>query len=209
MKLHEIYCDQSLNEGTFHRAVGAALMVLGSIGSFSPNALLPSKQDASIDKLGTKQSVSPTALIDKLTSVAAQQYKVNQVLVKNIVTTAVKYQYADFPTAKDILAVVGTESSFNPGAVSQLKKDPAIGLMQIRPGVWNIPKSNLSTVDGQIKAGADILHQYYKKLGSAEAALHAYNVGLTRHNKSIKDPSKANPRYVPKILAQKDLYNNV
>ena len=126
----------------------------------------------------------------------ADHYRVDNDMVKEIVKIAHEHQSREFPTAKDILAIIGVESSFNPNSKSGLRYDPAIGLMQVRPGIWNIDKSDLSTMESQIKTGADILRLYYKKTGNAEDAIQAYNLGITNFRKGHR-----NANYVAK-------YNN-
>lgn len=206
MKLQEVFelQDEQLNESLIRRALAAAGFVLAAA---SPSSLLHTpeldlKPAFSIIKQKKEQAGPDMA---KLVSVAAGKYDVNPQIVKQAVSSAIKYAQTDFPTAKDILAVIGVESSFKPNATSQLKTDPARGLMQIRPGVWNLPDSSFKTIDSQIKTGAEILRKYYLQLGSREAALHAYNVGLTNHKKG----KGKNPRYVPKIDKEKSLYNDI
>lgn len=207
MKLQEIYEDiEQLDEGLLQRAIAAAALVAGSLGTMqtahTPD-LSPELKAAQVQQaLGQRKG----AEIDRLAAAAASKYRTDPEVVKEIVITAHKYADPVFPTAKDILAVIGVESSFNPNAVSQLKRDPARGLMQVRPGVWDVPPETLNTIDGQIKTGVDILKKYFKKFKSKEAALHAYNVGETTHRAARKDPSKGNPRYVPKVNKERTLY---
>lgn len=203
MKLQEIFEveNEQLAEGVIQKAIAAAGFVLASV---TPSSLLHTPD------LDLKPAVQQAAKqkgpnMAKLVSVAATKYKVSPQVVQQAVASAVKHAHPDFPTAKDLLAVVGVESSFNPNAVSQLKKDPARGLMQIRPGIWDLPETSFKTIDSQIKTGAEILRKYYVKLGSREAALHAYNVGITNHKKG----KGTNPRYVPKIDKEKSLYNDI
>ena len=109
----------------------------------------------------------------------AQKYKIDLADAQEIVKLAHKYQKTNFPKAEDILAVIGVESSFDPDAVSGLKRDPAVGLMQVRPGVWNINRGELEgNIEAQIAYGADILRLYYKKLRHKDSAIAAYNVGM-------------------------------
>jgi len=119
----------------------------------------------------------------------AKTYRVDTEMVKKIVDTAHEHQSRDFPKAEDILAVVGIESSFDPTSKSSLRHDPAIGLMQIRPGIWNLDTSDLSTIESQIKTGAAILRKYYKKTGSADDAVQAYNIGITNFRKGRRAES--------------------
>ena len=129
----------------------------------------------------------------KLAKMLAKRYRVSESLVQEVVDLAYKHESPVFPKAADILAIVGVESSFDPNAKSALKRDPAVGLMQVRPGVWNIKPGDLSTVEQQIKHGAQILSHYYKKLGDKESAVHAYNIGITKFRRGGR-----NERYVSK-----------
>jgi len=132
--------------------------------------------------------------LEKLAGAIAKKYRVSQNMVNDIVALAHHYEDDVFPKAIDILAVIAVESSFNPRAVSQLRRDPARGLMQVRPGVWGIDPNDLATIEQQIRAGAKILKHYYQKTKSAEGALHAYNMGITNYRRG-----KTNPRYVNKV----------
>ena len=123
----------------------------------------------------------------------ARRYRVSESLVQEVVDLAYKYESPTFPKAADILAIVGIESSFDPSAKSSLRHDPAVGLMQVRPGVWNIKPGDLGTVEQQIRHGSQILSHYYTKLGNKEDAVTAYNIGITRFNRGGR-----NERYVSK-----------
>ena len=111
----------------------------------------------------------------------------NKEVIAQVVDLAHKYQRPDFPRAEDILSVVAIESSFNPKSVSKLKKDPAIGLTQIRPGMWKIPKEELKDIENQIKHGVNILSQYYDKLKDKKSAIVAYNKGIAAYKKGDFD----------------------
>lgn len=110
------------------------------------------------------------------------KYKVDPKLVKDVIKFAYKYEHETFPRAKDILAIVGIESSWNPRAVSNLKKDPAVGLTQIRPGVWkDIVGSRtalMQSIEHQIKSAAYILHWNFKQTKNPDHAIIAYNAGI-------------------------------
>lgn len=195
MRVAELF-EEQLDEGMFMNLLAAVAMLVSS-----PHLL----SDKSID---TSHSTTPTyvktthvkhddrqTFVNTAVERVAKKYKVDPKVAKQIAQTAVKHSYKDFPTAKDLLGVIGTESSFNPKAVSKLKHDPARGLMQIRPGVWGMDPEELNTIDDQIRIGAKILRAYYEKLGSREAALHAYNVGITNY----KTGRVQNPQYVTKV----------
>lgn len=206
MKLQELFeqNNEQLNEGMLRNAIAAAGFVLAALPAsmmYKPQMVL---QKTAVDAVQTTAAKTQPN-IEKLVQVAAQRYSVDTKTVQTVVSSAMKHQYSDFPTAKDILAVVGVESSFKPHAVSQLKTDPAKGLMQVRPQTWKLAPDALDTIDGQIKTGSQILRTYYEKLGSREAALHAYNVGIGNH----KTGKVKNPRYVPKVDKERNLYSEI
>lgn len=199
MKLEDL---QPLDEGAFRNVIAAATL---AIASLAPTGLA---HDPVVNKAAVKHwKVDVKALTAHMAEIAGDKYDVDPATVQAVVQSAIKHQYADFPKAKDLLAVVGVESSFNPNATSKLKKDPAKGLLQVRPGVWGLKKADLATIDQQIKQGADILHKYFVRFGTREAALHAFNVGPKNHRLSATNPKKGNPRYVPKVDAEEHQYD--
>lgn len=125
----------------------------------------------------------------KIASNLAKTYRVDKEMVEKIVDHAHDHQSKDFPKAEHILAIVGIESSFNPDSKSSLRYDPAVGLMQVRPHIWNLHPEDLSTIESQIKVGAAILRKYYKKTGSAEDAVQAYNLGITSFRRGRRNES--------------------
>lgn len=151
--------------------------------------------------IGKKMQDTAERIAELATSILSK-YKIGEQRAAEIAALAVKYERDTFPKAEDILSVIGIESSFNPKARSKLPKDPALGLMQVRPGVWGITAADLATPEQQVKFGADVLHQYYQKLGDPEDALHAYNVGITNFKRGVN----LNPRYVAKFGQERELY---
>lgn len=139
-----------------------------------------------------------------LASAIARKYRINPELSFKIVDLAHKYEDEVFPKAIDILAVIAVESSFNPRAVSKLRRDPARGLMQVRPGIWGIEPSALNNIENQIKAGVRVLQKYHRRAGDAEGALHAYNIGITNYRRG-----KRNPAYVAKVERERDFLYSV
>lgn len=191
MKLHEVLPEQQLDEASLKQyalagLAGASLFGAMNQASKHTSTPVPVQQQAQVDPEQETKAM--------LAQQIATEYRINPDLAHHIVELAHKYEKDTFPTARDILAVAGIESSYNPNAVSQLKRDPARGLMQVRPGVWGLSPAELKTTEDQIRIGSDILHQYYKKLKSKEAALHAYNMGITNYKRG-----KTNPRYVTKF----------
>lgn len=138
---------------------------------------------------------------ETLVATIVNKYKVDKKLAESVVNFAEKHQRDDFPKVEDIIAIVGIESSFRPHVKSALKRDPAVGLMQVRPGVWKIPMKELSTIDGQIQHGVKILEQYYKRVGKVDGAVMAYNIGITAYRKG-----KKNERYLKKYKNEVAMY---
>lgn len=147
--------------------------------------------------------------INKLAQVIAAKYKnIDAKEAKAIVAIAKKYEKPVFPKAKDILAIIGIESSYNVNAVSKLKKDPAIGLMQVRPKTWGITAAHLNgNIDAQIAFGSSVLEKYHDKLGNKEDAIKAYNIGLTNFKKGKQ--VDAQDRYISKYQQELNLLNKM
>ena len=129
-------------------------------------------------------------------------YKVDESLAQEIVELTHKYGNDTFPQAKDLLAIIGIESSFCPHVKSKLKRDKAVGLTQIRPNVWKhlIKPGELTSIENQIKYSKIILTRYYEVLGDTQAAVNAYNVGITAHKRGDR-----NNTYVERFNAFKKL----
>ncbi len=197
MKLNEIIelppRDEQLNEVNFKQALAGGAFALGTLMSPQLAQNEPTQATAS-----QRAEMDRAMLANKI----MKKYSVAPKLAQTVASLAQKYEKSSFPTAEDILAIAGIESSFRPAAVSKLKDDPAMGLMQVRPGVWDLSPTRLSSdLEYQIKSGADILHKYYKLLGNAEDAVHAYNVGLGNFRRG-----KHNIKYVHKYKNEKQMY---
>jgi soluble lytic murein transglycosylase-like protein len=82
-------------------------------------------------------------------------------------------------SARLLAAVVFTESSCNPKAVSG--RD-SVGLLQINPKVWHYTRSELKNPERNLEIGARILSAYIHMYGLVQG-LHAYN-GFGTHNNS-------------------------
>lgn len=93
-----------------------------------------------------------------------------------------------FPCQMDVLAIIEIESSFRENAVSSKN---AKGYMQVL-------YVKTHTVEENIKAGVWLLKDYHKRLGSIEAAVQAYNVGLGNYRKGMR-----NKKYYDKYLSAK------
>jgi soluble lytic murein transglycosylase-like protein len=211
MKLHEIaLTEDQLNEVKLRHALAAAGLA-GSMalsGASSHQADQPPPPPAQTQQVQTQQPVvapppAPKNDVETLTQAILDKYDIDPRLAERVARAALKYEDDTFPKAEDLLAITGIESSFNPRSVSDLPRDPARGLMQVRPGVWNLSPKALSTIDRQIKVGSTILHSYYEKLQSIPDAVHAYNIGLT----NFRHGTNLNPDYVEKFKEERKMYD--
>ncbi len=176
MKVNEIFVETELNEGKIKNAMAAG--ALGVALASNPHSLSSKLPPPAPVVYPQKPKVNPQ--YEKTAEFISRTYNVDPKFALKVVELAHKYAKPTFPTAKDILAIAAIESSFDPKAVSGLRYDPAVGLLQIRPRVWGLNREKLeNNITEQIKTGAEILHLYYKKLHNKEAAVAAYNIGLT------------------------------
>lgn len=189
--------EEMLSEGMFKKAiVGAAIVGAGLFANHSLKQEVP----APVATAGKIEQVDPVreSLVKKVLS----KYKINKDKAHEIVGSVLKHADPVFPKAHDLLAVIGKESTFNEHAVSNLKTDKAKGLTQVRPGIWGLKSGELDTIDGQVKQGAKILRKYHEKLGTPDAAFHAYNVGIGNYRRG----KNLNPDYVTGVNKERKLY---
>ncbi len=139
-----------------------------------------------------------------------------------------KYSSA-FGVDKNLLyAVIKTESSFKPDAVSDAD---AVGLTQITPETFEWLKTklgeedkNLSLTDPEtsVKYGAFFLSYLLDEFGNTDTAVAAYHAGRGRINEWLKDdmispdgktlaviPISETAHYVKKINKALNIYNNL
>ncbi len=189
MKLDELLLsEEELLEINLRQIFTAA--VLGTVALSAHTPMVPKDHAFHVYQKLKHDDVKTQKLVVNIT----KKYRIDPSIAYEIVQSAMKHEKAKFPKAEHILAVVGIESSFNHGAKSKLQKDPALGLMQVRPGVWKIDKNEMQEIDDQIRHGSQILDQYYQKLKDPAKALHAYNVGITAVKKG-----KRNQKYIDKF----------
>lgn len=201
MRLHEFTTPEQLDELDLKKALATGALAAAAVGA----PYLASKYASSpVEPIAaaTKQAVKPAATVQELASAITGKYKVDPKLAMHVAQLAKKHEKPVFPRAEDILALIGIESSFNPHAVSGLRRDPALGLTQVRPRVWGMKPTELrGNLDKQVAMAAHILDLYNQKLNSPESALHAYNMGITAFRQG-----KTNPRYVQKFKNERNLY---
>lgn len=131
-----------------------------------------------------RQKLTNTEFLNKIQdtktiTTLCKKHKISYEFAETVLNFSRKYEQPDFPKSKDILAIISIESGFNPNAKSNLKNDPAKGLMQIRVKMWKeLIGSNEYNIENQIKNGAAILSIYYKKLKNKKQAVMAYNMGI-------------------------------
>lgn len=198
MKLQEVLTEEQLEEKLRH-AIAAAAIAAGALGAPKP-AEGPGSPPPSVASVASYKKQQAMKQIELMAHEIQKRYKIDRSKAKEIVTLAKKYEKEKFPKAEDILSVIGIESSFKPASTSGLAHDPAVGLMQVRPGIWGLSKTDLNTPEKQIKVGSEILDKYYKKLGTEDKAVHAYNVGIT----NFKKGENLNPGYVEKFKKTRD-----
>lgn len=106
-----------------------------------------------------------------------------------------------------ILAIIQTESNFNPSAKSNTG---AVGLMQIMPNNFNhLGIKDAYSIEENIMGGTKLLKEYIKRYhGNIEMALMAYNGGPTRMaNRGVKSIDdiykmpKETQNYVSKVMS--------
>jgi soluble lytic murein transglycosylase-like protein len=200
MRSYEFLTEQQLEELNLKKALATGAFALAAGASMTPGINSLKKQaDAPRAEASVKQ-LDPE--VQKLTKDVLKKYKIDPAVAANIVELVKKHEDPVFPKAKDLLAIIGIESSFNSKAVSGLKKDPALGLTQIRPGVWGLNPSELSQdIEKQISKSSEILSKYNAKLKDPKKAVHAYNIGLTAFLKG-----RENIKYVDKFEKERTLY---
>lgn len=136
---------------------------------------------------------------------------------------------ADFGIDKNLLyAVIKTESSFKPDAVSSAD---AVGLTQITPETFEWLKTklgeedkNLTLTDPEtsVKYGAFFLGYLLDEFGNTDTAIAAYHAGRGRVNEWLEDknlspdgitlseiPIDETAHYVKKVNKALNVYNNL
>jgi soluble lytic murein transglycosylase-like protein len=200
MKTTDFLSEQQLDELDFKKAIAGGSLALAAATTMNPQFKMGNGDEYKKSAEPTQQDEDPK--FKEVADRISKRYKIDPELALNVVKLTKKYEKASFPKQEDLLAIIGIESSFNPNAVSGLKKDPAVGLTQIRPGVWGINSGELSgNIEKQIASSADILAQYNKKLKNPENAIHAYNVGLTAFLRGDH-----NSQYVQKFEKERKQY---
>lgn len=206
MLVNEIISPQQLDEISLKQAV--------AIGALASSSLLNPVTDKESKLIQNSPAMSQASQhsdisakeqleIDMLVNSVIRKYRIKAEQAEKIVRLAKKYEQPVFPKAKDILAIIGIESSFNHRAVSGLKTDPAVGLMQVRPKIWGLdPRELISNLELQIKMGAHVLTDYHKQLNNVDGAVHAFNIGI----ENFKKKKGLNPKFVANYKNELKIY---
>ncbi len=123
------------------------------------------------------------------------KYKVKPNLANEIIHKANELTSDKFPRKTDILAIIAIESEFD---VSAQSKSGAVGLTQI---LYKKSKKDVST---NLTDAVTLLETYKKSLGTDQAAIHAYNVGIGRYKNGIR-----NSKYYKKFLLAKSEFDKL
>lgn len=198
--------EEILEEGFLGNALIAGAVGLAGITAHHFIKQHPMNPDTGTSSISTSAIKKFKSTEERKTDIATAiktKYKhIDPVLANQVAHLALKHEHQTFPRAEDIASVVGIESSFNPNAKSKLKRDPAVGLTQVRPKIWGLKKKDLATPEQQIQHSVNILSSYHSKLGDKDSAIHAYNVGITNFSKG----KNLNPSYLEKFKKEREIY---
>lgn len=122
--------------------------------------------------------------------------------IRKRITEAVRKNAGKFGVDPElVMAVIDTESSFNPFLVSN---KGARGLMQLMPktaGMLGV--SDSFDIDENVRGGTEYLSQMMGRFGDIEKALAAYNAGPGRVDRyNGVPPFQETRRYVEKVLSR-------
>jgi Transglycosylase SLT domain len=200
MKIEEAYMHivaQELEEGKLKTAIAAGTLAAASVMGIKHLTQQEPSHAPTIQQTSQMVKKKPITDREKLSQMVTDRFKVPSDKASHIVDMAIKHAKPTFPQAHHILAIAAIESEFNEKAKSKLKFDPAVGMMQIRPKVTGISPKELKTIEGQIKHGANLLHELHTKTGDIDTSVKAYNVGLTNvKNGKLQDSAY---RYITKF----------
>ncbi len=193
---------QDMQEGFVRNAIVAA--AIGGSAMMASNFYNSAHKDVPVERVHPHKEAAENEIKSLAKTVKSKYKHVSDDFATHVAMMAKKHEKATFPKAKDILSIVGIESSFNPEAKSGLKRDPAIGLTQVRPKTWGIKPTDLDTPEKQIAKASEILHQYHNRVdGDVEKTVHAYNIGIT----NLKRNKGLNPSYVEKFKKERKRYD--
>ena len=194
-----------IEEGLVKNAVVGAAIVASTIG-FYHGAKQLHNRSLSIGGVIAQKAEKMLSPSDQ-SNIIQSKYKVDGSLADKIVAAAHTHENktGDFPKAHHLLGLAATESSFNPNARSKLRRQPAIGLTQIRPKMNGLTPAHLASVDDQMHHASRILQKLRKHTSSDDDALTAYNNGLAA---TMRGGDSVNYKYAPKVMSSADEFKS-
>lgn len=210
----------------FKSRLGAGIMSLAAIGGLShfsgsnrdpnrgttrhtkapastPADNKPSAPSTPYSKYSYEYGLLDNSTQELVKKIIQKHKKVDPDLAAKVVSLAKKYEKPVFPKAEDLLAIIGIESAFNPGAISDLETDPAHGLTQVRPIMWGQdPKTFIKDIEQQIKVSSNILDDYNRELKNPAHTVQAYNMGINAFKKG-----RGNIGYLRRFEKERQLYD--
>jgi hypothetical protein len=125
------------------------------------------------------KSISETPK-NKLITHISKVYNVPKHQVYELIGVVKSYTSKGWPDTNTTLAIIATESGFKKHAVSSAN---AKGYMQVLKTSGKL----VTTETWQnIASGTELLREYKQQLGSADAALMAYNVGIGAYQRGAR-----------------------
>jgi hypothetical protein len=152
-----------------------------SLGGFVTHYFHPVK----VEHKHTTVAIDPYTKKEKvLIETISTEYKVPLEEAAKIFRAAKDVSYAEgFPMVHHLLAIAAIESSFNRHAVSYAG---AKGLVQI------LYKPTTFEIRGNLQDGVALLTEYRRALGSEDAAIQSYNVGIGNYIKGMRNQDYLN-----------------
>ena len=153
--------------------------------------ILGSKNERLSNKIKELESIDKRSESDIISYILNTNKKTPVIVAAEIAKMVIKKSEENNIPFVATLAVIEVESYFNPYAVSNLKKDPARGLMQVRPGVWLEKlglknKNELHDIEKGIDAGCKILRTYLDETNdNMKKALYKYVGGNEEYGEKV------------------------
>jgi hypothetical protein len=209
MNISQTYLNiisEDLEEGIIKQAIGATLIAGTSLLAYKAMHNAPSTPETpSRVSAGIVKKIGLTPMSqEEATKKIVEHWKVHPNTAHQITTAAWKYGNTPHVTPHVLLGLMATESSFDPSQTSKLKSDAAVGLMQVRPKMHGLKPKDLSSIDSQVKHGADLLKRFHNRMGNLSSGLTAYNNGVTA---TLMNKPSLNKTYAPKVLSNAEKFH--
>jgi soluble lytic murein transglycosylase-like protein len=191
----QVIAEDQVEEGLIKNAIGATLIAGAALGAYKASQDAPRPQKVIS---GTVQKFEPRPMNqDEATQKLVSHWNVHPNTAHQITQAAWKYGNTEHVTPHVLLGLMATESSFKFDARSKLKRDAAVGLMQVRPKMHGLKPTDFSTIDSQVKHGSELLKKFHTRMGNLKDGLTAYNNGVTA---TLRNRDNVNHDYAPKVM---------